>query len=87
MKVIKVRILAVEKIHFGGDGHETVAGFAAAERVTPREAQMGFAKEIIEKNAREDGVERIGGWARERSSLGATNGRLEQFKNFCSRGR
>jgi len=76
MKVIKVPTLAVEKFHVGGDGHAPAAEFEAAERLTQRETEMGFAKAVLGKNAREDGVERIGGWARERSSLGATNGRL-----------
>ena len=61
METIKVPTLAVEKFHLGADGYAPAAEFEAAELLAQRETEMGFAKAILEKIAREDGVERVGG--------------------------
>lgn len=59
--VKKIPILTVEEFHVGADRHETAAGFEAAERMAQREAEMDFARKMLEKIARENGVERVGG--------------------------
>jgi hypothetical protein len=59
--VIKIPILTVEEFHIGADCYETAARFEAAERMAQRETEMGFARKMLEKIARENGVERVGG--------------------------
>lgn len=74
--VIKIPILTVEEFHIGADCHETAAGFETAESMAQRETEMRFAGKMLEKIARENGVERVGGngqgaeqsWCRKRTS-------------------
>jgi len=61
VETIKVPTLAVKKFHLGADGYDQAAEFEAAERLAQRETEMGFAKAVLGKIAREDGVERVGG--------------------------